>query len=1088
MRACSGAFVAIAFSALAGGGLAAEAPAPGAAKLAIDLSHAYARLLFSFAKPTPVNASVADGVLTVRTATPLGLAADALSARLSAYVSSGRVDPDGLTYRFALKIPVALHLSTQGDETAVDLVPGGFAGVPPDLAPPPPPPKKPPLDAAKLPAVKVRVGEHADFTRLVFDWATNVPYTAYPGEGRISLRFDALAKPDFSMLDRRSPPWVKSAGWHIEGNSTVIDFETDPGSSFREFRTGTHVVVEVLAPKTDASAFAKPEPGKAAAARPAKADAKAPGAITADAETEAKSSPAPQAHEMSAPAAAPSLAPSSELTRDGAVLHFPAARGHAIAVFRRGEALWIVIDGQPPVDAASLLAPLTGQIVKADAEEDSDALVLRLRLKSPLLASVTQSDVALDVALASAASTPEPVAFTRQGADGAPTLVAELPGAAQPIALTDPDAGDRLLVVPARPGTGTLTPKRFVELEALPTAAGLAIVPRTEDLAASVQDGAVTFSRPQGLALSAVSGAAPKPVVQLPTGKQGPAYIDFAGWAGSGKDVYEAERALRATAARLSESEANKGRLNLARFLIAHRLAPEALGEVEVIQQSDAKLGNDPALNAIAGAADFMMGRYPDARKVLSTEDFAGDPHAALWRGLAETGSGDWADARRDLAAAQSVLRFYPDAWQARVGLARAETGLAQGDLASADDALDQLPPDLSERETLEARLYAAELLAAQGHTNEAVAKLVRLETADDPALAVKAGFARVTTELAAKKIASAKAIDQLEQLRYRWRGDDLELAILRKLGSLYFADQRWREGFGVLRTAAVYFPDSDLARQAQDDMHRAFVALFLDGKADSMPPIQALALYYDFIELTPIGRDGDEMIRKLSDRLVSVDLLGPAEQLLDYQVKKRLDGVARAVVAAKLATIYLLDHKAKEALAAIDSTRESRLPDAINAERRLLEARALAGLKQYDRAVDLIADDDTQEAKRLRADIAWDSHDWKVAGAKAEEALGDRWNVTGALSDSERQQVMRAAVAYALGGDQDSLERLHDRYAAKMNASPDAQSFAVVTDRVDRQGLAFRDLVKKIASVNTLEAFMADFKKRGLATRTASN
>jgi len=56
-------------------------------------------------------------------------------------------------------------------------------------------------------------------------------------------------------------------------------------------------------------------------------------------------------------------------------------------------------------------------------------------------------------------------------------------------------------------------------------------------------------------------------------------------------------------------------------------------------------------------------------------------------------------------------------------------------------------------------------------------------------------------------------------------------------------------------------------------------------------------------------------MIRRLSDRLVAVDLLGPAEQLLDHQVKERLEGVARASVATRLATIYLLDHKPKEAL-----------------------------------------------------------------------------------------------------------------------------------------------------------------------------
>ncbi len=45
------------------------------------------------------------------------------------------------------------------------------------------------------------------------------------------------------------------------------------------------------------------------------------------------------------------------------------------------------------------------------------------------------------------------------------------------------------------------------------------------------------------------------------------------------------------------------------------------------------------------------------------------------------------------------------------------------------------------------------------------------------------------------------------------------------------------------------------------------------------MPAIDALSLFYDFRDLTPVGRRGDEMIRKLADRLVSVDLLDQARR-----------------------------------------------------------------------------------------------------------------------------------------------------------------------------------------------------------------
>jgi len=77
---------------------------------------------------------------------------------------------------------------------------------------------------------------------------------------------------------------------------------------------------------------------------------------------------------------------------------------------------------------------------------------------------------------------------------------------------------------------------------------------------------------------------------------------------------------------------------------------------------------------------------------------------------------------------------------------------------------------------------------------------------------------------------------------------------------------------------------------------------------------------------------------------------------------------------------------------------------------------------------------------------------------------------------------VMRAAVAYSLAGDENALRRLRSRFAAKMNDSPDARAFSVVTGRIDQQGVAFQDLAKSIAAVDTLQAFMADLKKQGVA------
>src|SRR5665213_8730 len=114
--------------------------------------------------------------------------------------------------------------------------------------------------------------------------------------------------------------------------------------------------------------------------------------------------------------------------------------------------------------------------------------------------------------------------------------------------------------------------------------------------------------------------------------------------------------------------------------------------------------------------------------------------------------------------------------------------------------------------------------------------------------------------------------------------------------------------------------------------------------------------MFYDFRDLTPIGRRGDEMIRRLTDRLVSVDLLDQAAELLQHQVDHRLQGAARAQVATRLAVIYLMDRKPDKALKALQLTRIADLSSELRSQRLLLEARALSDLGRHDMALEVIA------------------------------------------------------------------------------------------------------------------------------------
>lgn len=1119
--------VALAFA----GTLCAGHPAWAADSVSGSTKDGYGRLLFPLGASDQVNAQISGQVLTLTFNRKMGLTPDGIAQSLPGYIASGRADADGKTFRFALNQPLKLHTSSAPGKFAVDLAPSSYSGTPPDL-PQPPPPKKPETDISKLPVLKVRSGAYNNFTRIVFDFPKDVPYKVFPGSGKLTIRFDAQVNPDFTALDRQAPPWVKSAGWHMSGFQTIIDFTIDSASGFHDFRDGTHVVVDVLSPKTDADAYKPPGDGKGTVTKFAQSSNSVVNAINdAASKMNATGAPArlnqpakPVAQPPAAPvkgqpaaqqAAAnaktilpqePHAAPEGEgqkdaiptppadaaatntviqsadgrLTKDGAVLVFPGVGRQNAAVFMRGLNAWIILQDAQPLDVPHLKTQLGSFPTEVEAASGAGTTRLRIALRQPAEIAAFAEGSSLKVVISREVNpTAVALGFARnQENPQHATLSTLMTGAARIEHITDPTAGDELLVVPGMPGRFVPTARDYVEFSILPSAAGLVVKPHVDDLSVAVQSPRVTVSRPNGLQLTPPALAANSPEA-LAASASGSSFLDLEKWKTmAGASFLNTERRLRSDASHAEMNSARKARLNLAHFYLGSGFAAEALGVVRFMQDADPGLASDMHLQTLKAAADYMMGRYRDAYNALSGSQFDQDRHAALWRGLAAAGLEDWENARVNLERAEPVMHSYGEEIRARANLAEAEAAMATQRLEFADAAIERVSRKLQGSLGDLAKLDRARLYAAENRAERADTLFDEVEKSGDELYAVQAIYYRINAGLQAGRLTPQQAINGLERLRYRWRGDALELKTLRKLASIYFAQKRWRDGFITLRAAATNFPNNNDAIQAMDDMRAAFVDLFMHGRADSLPPIQALGLFYDFIDLTPIGPDGDEMIRRMADRLVKVDLLGPAADLLNYQVTKRLDGVARAQVATRLAMVQLMDHKPQAVLDTLHTTQISTLPDDVGHERLLMEARALAEQKHFDRALDLVAVDQQPDTIALRAEIYWKSGNWPVAGKFAEESLGERYKDDKPLSDLDREIVMRAAVAYSLAGDQPSLDRLRNNFWAKMKASPNAAAFGVVTERIDLQGVAFRDAAAAVASVDTLKQFMLEYSK----------
>jgi len=474
------------------------------------------------------------------------------------------------------------------------------------------------------------------------------------------------------------------------------------------------------------------------------------------------------------------------------------------------------------------------------------------------------------------------------------------------------------------------------------------------------------------------------------------------------------------------------------------------------------------------------MNRADDALKDLS-DPVVGDQHdAPLWRALAYAHQGKWGQARDGFKSAETSVATLPIELQ-RVALREEmRSAIELGDFNTAGNQFNDfqtigVPHELEPAMAV----LIGRLAEGVGRTEDALAAYRTAADSWDRRAAAQGQLRETLLRYSLGDLKRDEAVSQLETLTTVWRGDDTEIEALQMLARLYTEQNRYRDSFYVMRAALAAHPNSDLTRRIQQEAAKTFDALFLAGQGDNMPAIDALALFYDFRELTPIGRRGDEMIRRLADRLVSVDLLDQAADLLQYQVDNRLQGAARAQIATRLAVIYLMNRKADRALAALRSTRSADLSEGLRNQRLLLEARALSDMGRHDLALEVIGNIDGRAAIRLRSDIYWAAHRWREAAEQIELMYGERWKDWQPLNELERADILRAEVGYALGEDKLGLDRFREKYAAKMAETPDAHAFQVASAPLGASGAEFTTIAHAAAAVDTLEGFLRDMQAR---------
>lgn len=974
--------------------------------------------------------------------------------------------------------------------------------------------------AVVSPLIRVRTGAHPDFDRIVFDWPRNVTYKIQRNGTHATVSFDAAGQArfgsDIAYLTRvHGLASTLDADGHL-----VVSFDISANASLKDFISDKSVVIDIQGASTPA-----PTPKAATAAQTP------PPASTSPANTETKTTPtaepatAPQikpATEVAAvptpiaPAvqdkikAAPALAPPpaavptassnkklstvevSDIT--DVPLLIASLDPHTAtraAIYLRGGYGYIVFDRKLTLSADALAA---GQ----------QALRVQLEPLDLPKASGFRFSVPPDVMLrASRAGTVWQIFLSKQEPDVpvSTSLVAQpdfalgsrfllpLADAPEPVHLTDPVVGDDLILVPLEQTQAFSVPRKMADFQILPAAQGLVIKPLTDKIIVRTVTDGIEITSEGGLHLSTAldTGASQQSSQKAKAAASGKSMFDFSAWRGKpGETFTQTRQRLQQTIVDVPEAERNRARLELARFYFAHGYGEEATAMLTYLTKQVPDLMVHADFLAILGASQILAYHAEEGLKNLDTPLLNSQPEIELWQAVAQAELRNWTAAEDKFSVTETMLGGYPEPFYSRFSILAIEAALAASKDREAADWMDRLEngPHRENIEPAIAYLHGV-MHAKAGRAVTAEQEWKTAQTSNDRLYKVRAELALIDLGVSTHSLTPAQAADRLEALRFGWRGDDLEVDILHRLGQFYIEAKNVKAGLNVLGRAVQLYPTSPMAPQIQTEMSGVFHDVFLGDLGKNLSPLDALTLYQQYRNLMPTGKEGIAVTRNLSERLVAIDLLDQAADLLEDLVKNKLQGEEKARSGVKLAGIRLLDHKPDAALTALDYTPNEGLPTDIQNERVLLRAKALADLHREEEALALIQNNQQQSAKILKADITMHAQHWNEAAKTLLELVGPPPAAGVLLQHDQVEWLVNCAIAMSLAGDQAGLDKLAIDYSAAMAGTPENDTFRILTQ--PEKTTQLRDIASaqaRITDVDMFQGFLNNYRKSEAADK----
>ena len=473
--------------------------------------------------------------------------------------------------------------------------------------------------------------------------------------------------------------------------------------------------------------------------------------------------------------------------------------------------------------------------------------------------------------------------------------------------------------------------------------------------------------------------------------------------------------------------------LDLAKFLFINELYQESLDALILAKQnSPSKYQTNLQARFLMAVNYTMIYEYSRAKEeydeLLSYNDISQIAEINLWNKYNKFSLGASPESIGFTENLTKTINYYSDDKYWPILFAELEIELLANNLKIVEKLLkDHRHPVAGSRYANSLKFYQAEYYRKKNQSNLAKQLYGELiNSDDDPFNATRAEFSLIKLRIKEGDMRLIEAIECLEELRFTWRGDQLEYEILMQLAGYYKDNNDIMNSLRMFQYIQNAFNNKVSNFYITSEMARIFNDVFLDGGlGEKMDDFTVVALFYEFKELNPIGEQGDDVIIGITKRLVRLDLLENAADLLRHQIKYRLQGEKRVINADNLALVLLMDKKPNEAMLVLDDTDKDNFNFKEHQHRGRLRARALIDLEKYEDAVEYLKDDDMQDAEIIRREALFQGKNWNGYVDRINSNFDQLLEKLDDKNPSSIQDILRLAIAYYMLNKQEALGEL---------------------------------------------------------------